>query len=139
MLDIVGQVIRTTRFPNSDVQTNADLITSINAIGSRKAQLDCRSHCLRFLARELGFSDFCYPHEADYIPGMSEDAHWAKKWQKSLSADPIADGGEGDGSISSDGCSPRKCPKTSDSGTRVREHPSVKGGDSSASGTGGHI
>jgi len=70
---------------------------------------------------------------------MSEDTHRAKKRQRSPSSNPIADGGEGDGSDGSDGCSQRKCPKTSGSGARVGEHPSDKGGDSSASGTGGHI
>jgi len=70
---------------------------------------------------------------------MLEDAHWAKKWQRSLSSDPIADRDESDGSDGSDGRSQRKHPKTSGSSVRVGEHPSVKGGDGSASGTGGHI
>ena len=137
--DVVGRVICATRLPNGGVQTNADLLASINVIGRQKAQLDCRSHRLKLLASELGFRDFCYPHVADYVPGMLEDAHWAKKQQRSLSSDPIADGGKGDGSDGSDGCSQRKRPKTSSSGARVGEHPSVKGGDSSASGMGGHI
>jgi hypothetical protein len=132
--DVVGRVIRATRLPNGGVQTKADLLGSINVIGGQKAQLDCRSRRLKLLAGELGFRDFCYPHEADYVPGMSEDAHRAKKRQRSLSSDPIADGGEGDGSESQS-----KRPRTSGSGASLGEHPGVKGGDSSASGTGGHL
>ena len=104
--DVVGRVILATHLPNGGVQTNADLLASINVIGHQKGLLDCRSHRLKFLASELGFRDFCYPHEADYVPGMSEDTHRAKKWQRSFSSDPIAEGREGvgsDGSDSSDG------------------------------------
>jgi len=63
--DAVGRVIRATRLRNGGVQTNADLLASINVIGRQKAQLDCRSRRLKLLACELGFRDFCYPHEAD--------------------------------------------------------------------------
>jgi len=70
---------------------------------------------------------------------MLEDTYRAKQQQRSLSSDPVADGGEGDGSDSSDGRSLTKCPKTSGSGARVGEHPRVKGGDSSASSAEGHI
>jgi len=73
--DVVGGVIRATHLPNGGVQTNADLLTSINVIGRQKAQLDCRSRRLKFLAGELGFRDFCYLYEVDYIPGMSVDTH----------------------------------------------------------------
>jgi len=90
--DIVGRVIRATHLPNGGVQTNADLLASINLTSCQKAQLDCRSRRLKFLAGELGFRDFCYPHEADYVPGMLEDAHRAKKRQRSFSSDPIAEG-----------------------------------------------
>jgi hypothetical protein len=125
--DVVGRVIRATRLPNGGVQTNADLLASINVIGRQKAQLDCRSRRLKFLAGELGFRDFCYPHEADYVPGMSEDAHRAKKRQRSFSSDPIAEGREGvgsNGSNGSDGHSQRKRPRTSGSPPRATEIPS---------------
>jgi hypothetical protein len=77
--DAVGRVTRATRLPNGGVQTKADLLASINVIGRQKAQLDCRSRCLKLLASELGFRDFCYLHEADYVPGISEDDHHAQK------------------------------------------------------------
>jgi hypothetical protein len=131
--DAVGRVTRATRLPNGGVQTKPNLLASINVIGCQKAQLDCRSRRLKLLADELGFRDFCYPHEADYVPGISEDDHQAQKRQRSLSSDPISEGGEG-----SDDHSQRKRPRPG-SGARVGEHPSVKDGDSSASGTGGHI
>ena len=103
---------------------------SINVIGCQKAQLDCRSRRLKFLAGELGFRNFCYPREADYVPGMSEDAHRAKKWQRSFSSDPIAEGRKGVGSDSSNGSngsnshSQRKRPRTSGSPPRAVEVPS---------------
>ena len=128
--DVVGGVIRATDLPNGGVQTNADLLASINVISRQKAQLNCRSHRLKFLAGQLGFRDFCYPHEADYVPGMSEDAHRAKNQQISFSSDPIAEGCEGDGSDGSNGSngsnghSQRKCPMTSGSPPRAVEVPS---------------
>jgi len=137
--DAVGQIICAARLPNGGVQSKANLLASINVIGRQEAQLDCQSRHLKLLASELGFRDFCYPHEADYVPGISEDAHRAKKRQRSLTSDPIAEGGECVGSDGSDGHSQRKHPRTSDSGAGVGEHPSVKGGDSSTSSTGGHI
>jgi len=79
--DAVGHVILATRLPNGGDQTKADLLVSINIIGRQKAQLDCQSCRLKFLAGELGFRNFCYPHEADYVSGISEDAHWVKKRQ----------------------------------------------------------
>jgi len=139
MFDAVGPVIRAARLPNGGVQTKADLIASINVISHQKAQLDCQSRHLKLLAGELGFRDYCYPHEADYIPGISEDAHRAKKRQRNLISDPIAEGGECDGSDGSDSHSQWKRPRTSGSGAGVGEHPSVKGGDSSTSSTRGHI
>jgi len=137
--DAMGRDIRAARLPNGGVPTKADLLASINIIGRLKAQLDCRSRHLKLLAGELGFGDFCYPHEADHVPGISEDAHRTKKRQRSLISDPIAEGGECVGSDGSDGHSQRKRPRTSGSGAGVGEHPSVKGGDSSTSSTGGHI
>jgi len=122
--DVVGRVIRATHLPNGGVQTNADLLASINVIGRQKAQLDCRSRRLKFLAGELGFRDFCYPYEADYVPGMSEDPHRAKKRQRSFSSDPIAEGREGVGSDGSDGHSQRKRTRTSGSPPREVEVPS---------------
>ena len=125
--DVVGRVICATHLPNGDVQTNTDLLASINVIGRQKAQLDCRSRRLKFLAGELGFCDFYYPHEVDYVSGMSEDAHRVKKWQRSFSSDPIAEGREGissDGSDGSDGHSQRKRPRTSGSPPCVTEVPS---------------
>jgi hypothetical protein len=85
------------------------------------------------LAGEIGFRDFCYPYEVDYVPGISEDDHYVQKRQRSLSSDPISEGDDG-----SDNHSQRQRPRPG-SGTRVAEHPSVKDGDSSVSGTGGHI
>jgi len=122
--DVVGCVIRATNLPNGGVQTNADLLASINVIGRQKAQLDCRSCHLKFLAGQLGFRDFCYPHEVDYVPGMSEDAYRAKNRQRSFSSDPIAEGREGVGSDGSDGHCQRKCPRTSGSPPRAVEVPS---------------
>jgi len=122
--DAVGRVIRATRLQNGGVQTNADLLASINVIGRQKAQLDCRSRRLKLLAGELGFRDFCYPHEADYVPGMSEEAHRAKKRARSFSSDPIAEGREGVGSDGSDGHSQKKRPRTSGSPPRAAEVPS---------------
>jgi len=61
------------------------------------------------------------------------------KRQSSISSDPIADAGEGVGSDGSDGHSQMKCPRTSGSGARVGEQPSMNGGESSMSSTGGHI
>jgi len=61
---------------------------------------------------------------------MSEDAHRAKKRQRSFSSDPIAEGREGvgsvvsDGSDGSDGHSQRKRPRTSGSPPRAVEVPS---------------
>jgi hypothetical protein len=131
--DAVGCVTCVNRLPNSGVQTKANLLASINVIGHQKAQLDCRFRHLKLLASELGFRDFCYPHEADYVPGISEDDHHAQKRQRSFSSDPISEGGE-----CSDDHSQRKRPRPG-SGARVREYPSVKDEDSSASGTGGYI
>jgi len=127
---VVGRVIRTTHLPNGGIQTNADLLVSINVISCQKAQLDSQSRRLKFLAGELGFRNFCYPHEADYVPGMLEDAHRAKKWQSSFSSDPNAEGRKGVGSNSSvgsngsDSHSQRKCPRTSGSPPRAVEVPS---------------
>ena len=122
--DVVGRVIRATHLPNGSVQTNADLLASINVTSRQKAQLDCRSRRLKFLAGELGFRDFCYPPEADYVPGMLEDAHRAKKRQRSFSSDPIAEGHERVGSDGSDSHSQRKRPRTSGSPPRAVEVPS---------------
>jgi len=133
--DAVGRVIRAARLLIGGVQTKADLLASINVIGRQKAQLDCRSQRLKLLAGELGFRDFCYRHEADYITGISEYAHRAKKPQRSLISDPIAEAGECVGSDGSNGHSQRKRPRTSGSGAGVGEHPSVKGGDSSTCNT----
>jgi len=128
MFDVVGRIIRTPRLPNSGVQTNTDHLASINVIGRQIAQLlDCRSRRLKLLAGQLGFHDFCYPHEADYVPGMSEDAHRAKKRQRSFSSDPIAEGRKGvssNSSNSSDGRSQRKRLSTSGSPPCVTEVPS---------------
>jgi len=137
--DAVERVIHAAHLPNRGVQTKADLLVSINVIGRQKAQLDCRSRCLKLLASDLGFRDFCYPHEANYISGISEVTHQAKKRQQSLISDPIAEGGECVVSDSSDGHSQRKRRRISGSGAGVGEHPSVKGGDSSTSSTGGYI
>jgi len=122
--DVVGRVICATHLPNGGVQTNTDLLASINVIGRQKAQLDCRSCHLKFSAGELGFRDFGYPHEADYVPGMSEDTHRAKKRQRSFTSDPIAEGREGIGSDSSNGHSQRKRPRTSGSPPCAVEVPS---------------
>jgi len=56
--DVVGRVIRAPHLLNSGVQTNADLLASINVIGRQMAQLDCRSYRLKLLAGGLGFRDF---------------------------------------------------------------------------------
>jgi len=127
MFDIVGRIIRAPRLPNGGVQTNANLLASINVIGRQMAQLDWQSHRLKLLASRLGFCDFCYPYEADYVPGMSEGAHQPKKRQRSFSSDPIVEGRKGigsDGRDGSDGHSQRKHPRTSGSPPRATEVPS---------------
>jgi len=125
MFDFVGHVICAPCLPNSGVQTNADLLASINVISCQMAPLDCQSRHLMLLADELGFRDFCYPHKADYITGMSQDTHRAKKWQRSFSSDPIAERHKGDSSDSSDGHSQSKCPRTSGSQPCVTVFPAL--------------
>jgi hypothetical protein len=94
--DAVGRVTRATHLPNDGVQTKADVLASINVIRHQKAQLDCLSRRFKLLAGELVFRDFCYPYEVDYyVHRVSEEDHHTQKRQRSLSSDPISEGGEG--------------------------------------------